>query len=700
MVRSVINEEVDYVKQGESIIMWQEGDVELAVSFKDEGGAHELWNTINLVKGKDTGEDGRFIGDVDLPEPAFDNLNTIRDELYIAAPQDAKTVLARNILEKDNYLTKLGEIFSQAEDLESLEHLQVLSDIFKGIINLGDTTIFEMLVSEENYMTVFGALEYDQQSNFKEKMSHRKFFKDSLKFRTVINISDPTVIEKIHINYRLAYLKDTALGFSIDYQIMNSMQILVLSNNSFIVSHFLRDIPSLRDLVEKIRNTASREEAIDFLVELANLTKNIEVQVRNLFFETFCQLEILDTLNQVLEDFLNQPQNWLKVVVNTTEFLNQLIQNQSQLLKRYLLPSENSTNHYQFFLNLIFAMLKFDDPGMQLQLSEVIKLLLEGETYEEKQEFLEVFYQTIFERLVSKLTMDNDSIKLSGFENRIKEQICEIVVICIRQHEGHVKQAFGSLQVVSKLTGLLKARDKCLQLAAIRALRACLGCHDEEFTKMLAQGDVVTKLIETFRVQRHRHNLVQSSILEFFNFVAREKVLPLLQHLVSNHRPYMEKLSEFSGILQIFDELTTRTDEDESKRESAMDMWAPTTSTGGVPEIKVDTIQNNGTITNVQNALANPLLAGLEAAYGNNVGDEEDEQNHSQPQNATNTNNLEAETSTTSNVAEVQQGGGSTEKRLRPIVDYDDDDDEEQDNDVIMSVQPEHKKRKIEQDAA
>lgn len=90
--------------------------------------------------------------------------------------------------------------------------------------------------------------------------------------------------EKIHINYRLQYLKDTVLAKSIEDTSLNCINSLVMTNYRKIIEFFVNEgdgqsflqigigRKSMKDVIyEKIRNGKDIKEkqvAIEFMIEL------------------------------------------------------------------------------------------------------------------------------------------------------------------------------------------------------------------------------------------------------------------------------------------------------------------------------------------------------------------------------------------------------------------------------------------------
>jgi len=62
---------------------------------------------------------------------------------------------------KDNYLQKIVTLFHRAEEADDDEALRHLFVIVRSLFMLNDSGVFEQLFSEQHFLGVLGALEYD-----------------------------------------------------------------------------------------------------------------------------------------------------------------------------------------------------------------------------------------------------------------------------------------------------------------------------------------------------------------------------------------------------------------------------------------------------------------------------------------------------------------------------------------------------------
>lgn len=97
---------------------------------------------------------------------------------------------------------------------------------------------------------------------------------------------DQEVIDKIHLNYRLSYLKDTALATGLDEGNLQIINNLIGNNNSDIIRSILLDDENIAKVFERLKDKDIdvRKETINFLSEMFSISKNLQAQGKiNLF---------------------------------------------------------------------------------------------------------------------------------------------------------------------------------------------------------------------------------------------------------------------------------------------------------------------------------------------------------------------------------------------------------------------------------
>lgn len=110
----------------------------------------------------------------------------------------------------EGYIRKLLNLFHICEDLENIEGLNHLFEVFKNIFLLNKNALFEVMFAEDTIFDVVGCLEYDP--NAKVRKKHRDYLRQMAKFKEVIPITNPELLAKIHQTYRVQYIQVTNMN--------------------------------------------------------------------------------------------------------------------------------------------------------------------------------------------------------------------------------------------------------------------------------------------------------------------------------------------------------------------------------------------------------------------------------------------------------------------------------------------------------
>ena len=158
--------------------------------------------------------------------------------------------LIEAVLQQD-YVLQLVTLFNTVEDLENVPDLHHLFHIFKGLVLLNDTGVYEELLREDLIVSVIGALEYDPELSC-HSVNHRAFLKEKVKFNQVVPITDAPTVRKIHQNFHVSFIKDVVLPRALDDHTFAALNQIAFLNNVQIVSHLCNDADYLKRVCEKI----------------------------------------------------------------------------------------------------------------------------------------------------------------------------------------------------------------------------------------------------------------------------------------------------------------------------------------------------------------------------------------------------------------------------------------------------------------
>ena len=136
----------------------------------------------------------------------------------------------------------------------------------------------------------------------KHEMTFRRFLKEKLKFVNVVTINDEKILESIHLNYRLSFLKDTVIATIIDDSLSANITQIICMNNLDIVNHFFSHKELISELFERLRedDMARKSNAIHFLLEICQMSKNLHLQTRHQFMDALNNDALFELLAECL----------------------------------------------------------------------------------------------------------------------------------------------------------------------------------------------------------------------------------------------------------------------------------------------------------------------------------------------------------------------------------------------------------------
>ena len=145
---------------------------------------------------------------IELPPCELSKLEEIA-EFFNWLPSPVSREKLAVAVENEGYIKKLLDLFHICEDLENLEGLHHLYDIFKSIFLLNKNALFEMMFADDTIYDVVGVLEFDP--TIPQPAKHREYLRTTAKFKEVIPISNQELVHKIHQTYRVQYIQDVIL---------------------------------------------------------------------------------------------------------------------------------------------------------------------------------------------------------------------------------------------------------------------------------------------------------------------------------------------------------------------------------------------------------------------------------------------------------------------------------------------------------
>lgn len=189
------NSAFGFHRQQDTLVVWCEPDgTEMALSFANVQACAEIWHFIHRVKqylleghhqhlalpldssggsssDELTSSPQQFYNGAGpglqlanhqsgtLPPPSFDNISHVLDSLKWQTRTPSGRERLANWIVKNDYISALIALKTDAEDLESLDTLHTLCSILQTMLLLNDNLIFDHIISDDIFIGVAGILE-------------------------------------------------------------------------------------------------------------------------------------------------------------------------------------------------------------------------------------------------------------------------------------------------------------------------------------------------------------------------------------------------------------------------------------------------------------------------------------------------------------------------------------------------------------
>ncbi|GAX85578.1 hypothetical protein CEUSTIGMA_g12993.t1 [Chlamydomonas eustigma] len=553
LVHKISKEDI-YQRSGEStIINWHDPDIssDIAVSFQEQSGCDYIWHQIKQVQqdyldpesqsrprplvdeyeqqqAKNHFEEAE--GGLELPPAEISKLDDIAKALSCTTPFQRERAAAA--LMKNGYIASLLDIFRQCEDLEDNASLAHMYRIMKAAIMLNDAALLDELLKEEHVMDVVGTLEYDPE--FKTHQKHREFLQRQVQFREVVPISDTAVIAKIHQTYRIQYIKDVILPRSLDDATYTTLSSIALFNNVEVVTALQSDSSFLSELFLRLAkytcDDAEWGDLIAFLQEFCGLARHLQQPQRLQLFKRLSQLGLFNEITRIMKVSPDA------VKLKATDVLLSVTQHDVGSLRDFLL---HQSDHMLFGLLVRELTEGGDESGLPEQISELLKALLDPETMDtavEKNDFLELFYDTYVNKLLQVIVLDKtiNSDGLRYVPPAVLSLIVDLFCFFVQHHAYRVKYYLLRSHMIEKVLKVVRRRERWLACAGVRFLRTCITVKDEFFTRYLVKHNSFEPIMTVFFENGDRYNLLNSAVLDVIDFVRRENIKVLIDYLVDH----------------------------------------------------------------------------------------------------------------------------------------------------------------------
>ncbi|KAL1122653.1 hypothetical protein AAG570_002980 [Ranatra chinensis] len=570
LLESKIHPDTAYQKQQDTLIVWSEGDnFDLALSFQEKAGCDEIWEKICQVQGKDPSveitqdiveesEDERFedMSDtappIELPPCELSRLEEINELIGSCLTSPLRKEKLATALDTEGYIRKLLNLFHMCEDLENMEGLHFLYDIFKNIFLLNKNALFEVMFADDTIFDVVGCLEYDPSSATPKR--HRHYLKNMSKFKEVIPISNPELLSKIHQTYRVQYIQDVVLPTPSVFEdnMLSTLSSFIFFNKVEIVTLIQEDDKLLNEVLSLVTEESTpplkRRDLVLFLKEYCNFSQNLQPQGKESFYKTLSSLGILPALEITLS--CDDPVTKSASI----DILTYFVEFSPSVVREHTLQQTQNSDEELILLNVIMEQMMCDtDPelGRAVQLMGILRILIDPENMmasinkAEKTDFLNYFYKNSIHILIDPLlrnTVNGVMVKDDYRTVQLLGLILELLTFCVELHTFHIKNFILNKDLLRRILVLMKSSHTFLVLCALRFMRKLISLKDDFYNRYIIKGTLFAPVIDAFIRNNGRYNLLDSAILEMFEFIKLEDIKILLSHIVENYGKLLDEV--------------------------------------------------------------------------------------------------------------------------------------------------------------
>uniref|UniRef100_A0A8C3GBZ3 Serine/threonine-protein phosphatase 4 regulatory subunit 3 n=1 Tax=Cyclopterus lumpus TaxID=8103 RepID=A0A8C3GBZ3_CYCLU len=569
LLESKISPNTAYQKQQDTLIVWSEADnYDLALSFQEKAGCDEIWEKICQVQGKDPAlditqdpidesEEERFeeIPEtshlVELPPCELSRLEEIADLVTSVLSSPIRREKLALALMSEGYIKKLLGLFRVCEDLDNREGLHHLYEIVRGVLFLNKAALFEVMFSDDCIMDVVGCLEYDPA--LVQPKRHREFLTKTAKFKEVIPITDSELRQKIHQTYRVQYIQDIILPTPSVFEenFLSTLTSFIFFNKVEIVSMLQEDEKFLTEVFAQLTDEATedskRRELVNFVKEFCAFSQTLQPQNRDAFFKTLANLGILPALEIVMG------MDDLQVRAAATDIFSYLVEFSPSMVREFVMQEPQQTDDDVLLINVVIKQMICDsDPelGGAVQLMGLLRTLIDPENMlastnkTEKTEFLSFFYKYCMHVLTAPL-----------LANTAHEKNSKVLVLMNSKH------TFLALSVGRP--GLVFIQG------ALRFMRRIIGLKDEYYNRYIIKGNLFEPVINALLDNGTRYNLLNSAIIELFEFIKVEDIKSLIAHIVDNFYKALESIE----YVQTFKGLKGRYEQEKDRQSQRLNRY-------------------------------------------------------------------------------------------------------------------------------
>jgi len=537
----------------ESIIVWEDADQrDYALSLESSDDAQVIWSVLCGKNRTDVGALGpnpakRRIR-INLPMPSLKTLADLVNIFNRPLHPLYREALAGECVEEE-WLRSLRRVFEDAEEVRNTEALTQLFHIVKGMFLLARHPLTERLLRKDCWKDFIGMMEYDDGIPPEKRFSHRKILSVDIKYRAVVTFSDDEVLERIHLNYRLMYLRDHIIARLLDDSVFMMLLQQIYMNTSQIIHYIDRSPAILDQLFHQIQDNDL--QSLDFAQDCCRQMRSpgfAQVE-REVIYGTMVKKDLFG----ILIPYINKPRRLPLPGRDVPHACSRTIA--LDILHMHAFHNPFHLHRYTIqnppFLATLVSMLVEDEEPANSMASEILRWMMDFTcshnpmsviakgnvlTKAEQNDFLDVLYDRNGP-LPSLVSFFKDNKATGEGFDFAKQMVCEVMSVAIQRNDYQSKNFVLTHNLPVVVMKLFSSPRKFLHHAAVRVIRAIIKKDDDQCTRYLIKNTeaILKPMLEIVEECGANGNLVVSAILDTLNDIKLNKNKDLLQHLCESY---------------------------------------------------------------------------------------------------------------------------------------------------------------------
>ncbi|XP_046516909.1 serine/threonine-protein phosphatase 4 regulatory subunit 3B isoform X3 [Equus quagga] len=508
LLESKINPNTAYQKQQDTLIVWSEAEnYDLALSFQEKAGCDEIWEKICQVQGKDPSV-----------EVTQDLIDESEEERFEEMPETSHLI-----------------------DLPTCE-LNKLEEIADLV-----TSVLSSPIRREKL-----ALALENEGYIKKLLQL---------FQACENLENTEGLHHLYEIIRGILFLNKATLFEEDEK-------------------FLSEV--FAQLTDEATDDDKRRELVNFFKEFCAFSQTLQPQNRDAFFKTLAKLGILPALEIVMG------MDDLQVRSAATDIFSYLVEFSPSMVREFVMQEAQQSDDDILLINVVIEQMICDtDPelGGAVQLMGLLRTLIDPENMlattnkTEKSEFLNFFYNHCMHVLTAPLLTNtsedrcekdnivgsnkNSTICPDNYQTaQLLALILELLTFCVEHHTYHIKNYIMNKDLLRRVLVLMNSKHTFLALCALRFMRRIIGLKDEFYNRYITKGNLFEPVINALLDNGTRYNLLNSAVVELFEFIRVEDIKSLTAHIVENFYKALESIE----YVQTFKGLKTKYEQEKDRQ--------------------------------------------------------------------------------------------------------------------------------------